>query len=60
MTDPRPPARKPIAGGAPLALCLIVGAVVGGLYGQPSIGLLIGLGTGLAIGLAIWWRDRER
>lgn len=52
--------REPRAGGAIIALCLIVGAVAGVLGGQPSIGLLAGLGAGIAVAVALYLRDRKR
>jgi hypothetical protein len=47
------------AGGFILAICLIAGAIVGGLLGQPSAGLLAGGSLGALIALALWWRDRR-
>lgn len=46
--------RPKLAGGAPLALCIVAGVIIGGLLGQPSIGLLVGIGLGTAIALLIW------
>lgn len=54
------PKRPAMAGGFFLAVLTLVGAVVGGLAGQPSIGLLTGFGLGVAIALGLWWKDRER
>ena len=45
--DPRP--HNPIGAGAPIALLLIGGVIVGGLLGQPSIGLLVGLTLGIGV-----------
>lgn len=53
-------APNPSAAGAPLALSILVGAIVGGIYGQPTIGLLIGFGVGAAIAVAVWLNDRRR
>lgn len=50
------PSRSPIAGGAPLALSIIAGAVIGLVIGQPSLGILIGAAAGVAIALAVWLR----
>ncbi len=50
------PARN--AGGVFIAVGGILGAVLGGFLGQPSIGLLVGLGLGTAIALAVWLTDR--
>jgi hypothetical protein len=56
MTDPTPPDRRPrFGGGAPIALLTIAGTIIGGLLGQPSIGLLTGLGIGVLVAIAIWW-----
>lgn len=56
MDQPRPPARKPdpAAGGAPIAIATLTGAVWGISRGQPTIGVLIGLAVGVAIAVAIW------
>lgn len=59
MSEPAPK-RPALAGGFFLAILTLTGAVVGGLAGQPSLGLLVGLGLGVAIALALWWKDRER
>ena len=45
-------------GGIFIALGTIGGAIVGGLMGQPSAGLLAGLGLGALVALLIWWRGR--
>lgn len=45
-----------MGGGGPLALLTIAGTVVGGLLGQPSIGLLVGLALGMLVALYIWLR----
>lgn len=58
MSRSSPPA--PIAGGALLALALIVGTVVGVRMGQPTIGFLAGLGAGILLVLAIALIDRMR
>lgn len=56
-----PPGRKePLAGGAPLALSIIIGVIVGGFAGQPTVGFLAGLAVGIVIALAIWWSGRGR
>jgi uncharacterized membrane protein (UPF0136 family) len=56
----RKPSSVPLAGGALLALSLIVGSVVGVLRGQPSVGFIGGLGVGLALLVAIALIDRAR
>lgn len=50
----------PIAGGALLALGLIVGTVIGVLKGQPSLGFIVGLGVGLVLLLVVALIDRAR
>lgn len=46
------------AGGVFLAVGCIVGVIVGGLLGQPSIGFLGGLAAGGLVAIAIWFFDR--
>ena len=46
------------AGGVFVAIGPLLGAVLGGLMGQPSIGLLTGLAIGSLIAIAIWLKDR--
>ena len=58
--DAKPPTRTPIAGGALLALSLIVGTVIGVLKGQPSVGFIGGMGVGLALLIAVALIDRAR
>lgn len=50
----------PQAGGFLLAIAILVGTVVGGLKGQPTIGLLVGFGIGLAAAAALWLVDRRK
>jgi hypothetical protein len=47
-------------GGAILALSICIGAVLGVIAGEPTIGTLAGTGAGVVVALAIWWRDRRR
>lgn len=59
MNDPAPRQNKnPMGGGAPIAFLTIAGTIIGGLLGQPSIGLLVGLGIGVVIAVLIWWTGR--
>jgi uncharacterized membrane protein (UPF0136 family) len=50
----------PQAGGFLLALSIIAGTLIGGLMGQPSVGLLVGTAAGILIAVAIWLVDRAR
>ncbi|MEH6758067.1 MAG: hypothetical protein V7676_11180 [Parasphingorhabdus sp.] len=45
------------AGGIFLAAGCLIGAIGGGMLGQPSIGFLAGLAAGGLIALAIWYFD---
>lgn len=58
MNDPRRPRPRrtshPAAGGAPIAITTIVGAIWGLSQGQATLGIVVGLGIGVAIALAIW------
>lgn len=59
MTPP-PANRAPKAGGALLALAIIVGVFAGGLLGEPSIGFLAGLAVGVLLVAFVWLIDRRR
>ena len=48
------------AGGAILAIAIIVGAVAGTMVGQSTIGLLVGTATGVLLALLVWLNDRRR
>lgn len=57
----RPPSPKPSSGGGVfIALLTIAGAIIGGLMGQPSIGMLSGIALGVAIAVALWLTERKR
>lgn len=60
MTDDQNPksSTNKNAGGFFLAAGCVIGAVGGGLLGQPSIGFLAGLIIGALIAIAIWYFDR--
>lgn len=58
-SDPHTPddkkgSTRSLAGGAPLALLIMAGVIIGGLMGQPSIGLLLGTAIGIIVALLIW------
>ncbi|WP_443970638.1 hypothetical protein [Sphingobium sp. CR28] len=61
----KPPSNRPagttsgLAGGAPLALLMIAGVIIGGEYGQPTVGLIAGTAIGVAIAIFIWRRGRR-
>lgn len=60
MTGPtNPPPRQSTAGGCAIALLAVVGAVIGNIYGEPSIGLLAGVGLGSAIAIGLWLKERN-
>jgi hypothetical protein len=50
----------PLAGGCLLSICLLAGALIGVLLGQPSIGFLVGAGAGLLLVILFWAWDRKR
>jgi hypothetical protein len=52
--------RPRLAGGIFVALGLLVGAIVGIAFNQPSAGMVTGFGVGAAIALAIWLIDSKR
>ncbi|MBW4331695.1 hypothetical protein KY084_12525 [Stakelama sp. CBK3Z-3] len=54
------PKSNPVAGGAPLAIAILGGAIIGLALGQPVAGAVIGVGVGAMIALAIYLFDRRR
>lgn len=50
--------RNPTGGGIFIALGAAAGVVIGRLYAQTSIGLVVGVAAGFAIAGIIWWRER--
>ena len=56
----RPRRSRGMAGGSLLALSMVAGVVIGTLYGQPSIGFLVGLGAGALQLLLVFLLDRRR
>jgi len=57
-THQQDPASGSSAGGIFLALGCIVGAVIGGFLGQPSLGFLIGLAAGALAATGTWLFNR--
>ncbi|GAA4760622.1 hypothetical protein GCM10023219_00370 [Stakelama sediminis] len=57
MAEPDP-SHTPLAGGAPLVLCILAGGIIGAFMGQAFLGAVIGLAVGTAIAVLIWMRDR--
>jgi hypothetical protein len=51
---------NPRAAGIWLAIVLMMGAVIGAMLHQPTIGVLTGAVIGGVIALAMWLRDRKR
>jgi hypothetical protein len=50
--------KNPTGAGAIIALLILGGTILGGLLGQPSIGLLVGTAAGVVIALLLWLRER--
>lgn len=51
---------NPSAAGAPLALLIVAGAIIGGMLHQPLLGAVIGAATGIVIAVVVWLRDRSK
>ena len=49
-----------LAGGIFVALGLLIGAILGVAFDQPSVGLVIGMAIGSLIAVAVWLFDRKR
>lgn len=58
MTTDTP--KPPTGSGAIIALLILAGTFIGGLLGQPSLGLLGGTALGFLIALLLWLRERGR
>jgi len=55
MADiPPSDSKPPMGGGAPLALLMLAGVIIGGFLGQPTIGLLVGFALGALVAVLIW------
>ena len=52
--------KNPTGAGAIMALLILGGAIVGGMMGQPSAGLLAGAALGVLIALLLWLRERGK
>ena len=52
--------KNPTGAGAIIALLILGGAIIGGLMGQPSIGLLAGAALGILIALLLLLRERGK
>ena len=57
MASPTP---SPKSGGFLIAGAVVIGAIAGGAFGQPTIGVLVGTALGVAGALIVWLRDRAR
>lgn len=51
--------KNPTGAGAIIALLILAGTIIGGLMGQPSIGLIAGAASGIAIAVLLYLRDRR-
>ena len=58
MASPAPD-RAPKAGGFLLAMSIVAGTILGGLLGQPSMGLLAGTAVGILLIGLVWLLDRR-
>lgn len=50
--------KNPTGAGAIIAFCILGGTIIGGMMGQPSVGLLSGTALGALIALLLWLRER--
>jgi uncharacterized membrane protein len=61
QTDPRPKTPPPMRGGGCLiAAGLVIGPVVGLIFGQTSMGLFAGLAIGIVAAIVLTVLDRRR
>jgi len=51
---------NPKAAGGLLAIALVMGALIGTMMHQPTIGVIAGGAIGGAIAIAVWLKDRRR
>ncbi len=47
------------AGGAIIAFTVCAGALIGAIYRQPSLGIVIGIALGVAISVGLFFYDRR-
>jgi hypothetical protein len=52
--------RTPMAGGFLLSMSIVIGAIVGAVKGQASLGFVVGAGIGIALAVLVWLVDRMR
>jgi UDP-N-acetylmuramyl pentapeptide phosphotransferase/UDP-N-acetylglucosamine-1-phosphate transferase len=52
--------KTPRAGGALIAIAILVGAVVGIAWRQASLGVVVGLAAGIGLALLVWLADKRR
>lgn len=57
MADSSP---SPNAGGCFIAAAILLGAIIGVMRHQPTVGVLVGTAIGVAAALIVWLRDRVR
>ncbi|GAA0738194.1 hypothetical protein [Sphingomonas japonica] len=60
MTGPATKSPGPKAGGAFVAIAMLVGTGIGVALGQPSAGFVVGTAIGALIALLIWAADQRR
>ena len=52
--------RKPMAGGFPWMLAILIGTVWGVVAGKPMLGVLAGTAAGAGIAILVWMIDGRR
>jgi hypothetical protein len=65
MTDPinspkQPKPAKAMAGGFFIMLTLLAGSIIGIIYDEPSLGMVIGFGVGVLLAVGIWLIDSRK
>jgi hypothetical protein len=51
--------KSPAGGGCLIFAGFLLGAILGILYGEPSLGVLIGVGIGVVLALGLWLVNRK-